>query len=397
VSVTVSPVQQLSISDHLPEYTQRLFASLRRVDQRRWADIYLRGLLLGQGRKSIRRTAEEVVYEPAVQSLQQFVNQSPWDDGPVRAQIAAEVERRAAPEAWTIEYAITRKRGNRSAGVERRFVPWDGRVLNCQVGIGLFLTSRDTAVPVNWRLLLSPRWTADPVHRKRARIPEPVGARSEAAEILDMVDELRRDWRLPARPLLGEWRRADHAEELLLGLAERDQPFLVEVGDGLLVTEPPAAAPRPGRAATRTEPAPAREYLRPREARRRDVLPLVGGDGTRFARLSSAPVALAAAPARPPVHRPLRLIGMQQAADWGRGRYWVTNMPEPPAKQIGELVGLTRVSSSVRERLGAEFGLHSFEGRSYPGWHHHMTMVSAAAGYAGLFAGRVASDRAAIS
>ncbi|MGQ4426735.1 hypothetical protein ACN6LL_001412, partial [Streptomyces violaceoruber] len=42
---------------------------------------------------------------------------------------------------------------------------------------------------------------------------------------------------------------------------------------------------------------------------------------------------------------------------------------------------LTRVAL---QRLQDDFGLLDFEGRSFPGWHHHMTMASAAGVYSHL-------------
>ncbi len=49
-----------------------------------------------------------------------------------------------------------------------------------------------------------------------------------------------------------------------------------------------------------------------------------------------------------------------------------------------ELVGLARlrwrVEQDYRECKGA-LGLDHFEGRSFPGWHHHVTLVSVAHGF----------------
>ena len=49
---------------------------------------------------------------------------------------------------------------------------------------------------------------------------------------------------------------------------------------------------------------------------------------------------------------------------------------------------LAHAGDSVRE-MSDDFGLQDFEGRSYPGWHHHMTLVSAAYAYS-RFHGRPA-------
>src|SRR5205823_248557 len=91
----------------LEGFVGELLADLPRRDQRAWAAVYLRGLLLDGDRKSIQPMAERLEaidhksgegradYE---QALQQFVNQSTWPAEAVRDRLqrwlAARVGRR---------------------------------------------------------------------------------------------------------------------------------------------------------------------------------------------------------------------------------------------------------------------------------------------------------------
>jgi SRSO17 transposase len=63
-------------------------------------------------------------------------------------------------------------------------------------------------------------------------------------------------------------------------------------------------------------------------------------------------------------------------------RYWLSNLPE--ATPLVELVRLGklrwRIQQDYRECKGA-LGLDHFEGRSWPGWHHHVTLVAVAHGF----------------
>ncbi|MEV5383651.1 transposase [Streptomyces sp. NPDC052721] len=60
-------------------FAQQIFGYLPRADQRRWAGTCLKGLLLTDGKKSVRRLAGSVSDSPTVRySLQQFINGSPW-------------------------------------------------------------------------------------------------------------------------------------------------------------------------------------------------------------------------------------------------------------------------------------------------------------------------------
>lgn len=65
-----------SVSD----FSSHVFGYLQRVDQRRWADTYLRGLLSTPGRKTVRHMARTLALPAsAPQALQQFVTASPWN------------------------------------------------------------------------------------------------------------------------------------------------------------------------------------------------------------------------------------------------------------------------------------------------------------------------------
>jgi SRSO17 transposase len=63
-------------------------------------------------------------------------------------------------------------------------------------------------------------------------------------------------------------------------------------------------------------------------------------------------------------------------------KYWLSNLPQ--ATPMVELVRLGklrwRVEQDYRELKGA-LGLDHFEGRSLPGWHHHVTLVGVAHGF----------------
>jgi hypothetical protein len=70
-----------------------------RKERRQHAQEYIRGLLMDGERKSIEPMANRLL-DGDVQALQQFVNQSPWSFGDVRAPLARKVEREFFPEAY---------------------------------------------------------------------------------------------------------------------------------------------------------------------------------------------------------------------------------------------------------------------------------------------------------
>jgi len=92
------------LRSELAEFVADVFASVPRSDQRRWSDCYIRGLMLDGRRKSIQPMAERLP-DGNMQALQQFVNQSPWDETPVRRRIAERLTEAVDPVAWVIDDA----------------------------------------------------------------------------------------------------------------------------------------------------------------------------------------------------------------------------------------------------------------------------------------------------
>ena len=66
----------------LEQFLVDLLVPVGRRERRQWGGLYVRGLLLDGERKSIEPLAQRLP-EGNVQSLQQFIGQSPWDWNPV--------------------------------------------------------------------------------------------------------------------------------------------------------------------------------------------------------------------------------------------------------------------------------------------------------------------------
>jgi SRSO17 transposase len=72
------------------------------------------------------------------------------------------------------------------------------------------------------------------------------------------------------------------------------------------------------------------------------------------------------------------------SCNWRRvaGQYWLSNLPaDTPLREIVRLAKMRfRIEQDYRELKDA-LGLDHFEGRSYRGWNHHVTLVSVAHGF----------------
>ncbi|WP_329563738.1 IS701 family transposase [Kitasatospora sp. NBC_01266] len=343
-------------------FAEDLFAVLPRTDQRQWAEVYLRGLLTVSGRKSLRRLALAVPgSRTASQCLQQFINASPWDWAPVRQELARTVAAARPPVAWTIGAAVIPKRGEHSAGVHRRYVPEASRTLNCQVGLGLFLSNEECSVPVDWELFLDEGWRTDADRLQRARIPEEASGRSELAQLLDLLDRRPVEPASHPTPLVADLCDLAGADRLPAELAGRGVDYLVRVPPAQLLT----AVPAPGHPAA---PRAAAELLLAPPARHR--LPM----------LVSVPVRL------PGSELPHRLWAHQPGTEPRATRYYLTDLADAGADRIISLLRHLERTRAALATLGEAFGMLDFAGRSFSGWHHHMTMTSAAYAYSRVIA-----------
>jgi hypothetical protein len=87
------------VRGRLVEFAEEMFEPMQRKDQRRWGEVYLRGLMLDGKRKSIEPMADRLA-DGDEQCLQQFVNQSPWRPEPVRRNLAMRMDAEIEPDAW---------------------------------------------------------------------------------------------------------------------------------------------------------------------------------------------------------------------------------------------------------------------------------------------------------
>ncbi len=390
------------VSDLLPhreryafqEFSRSLFSPLPRADQRKWAEVYLGGLLTLRGRKSIRRMAEQ---HPgwntarAAQSLQQFVNQSPWEWSQISRALADWVTSVSIPRAWVVETAVIPKRGVHSVGVSRRYVAGQGRAVNGQFAVGGFIATGFDALPVEWWLLLEHDWTSDHQRKARARIPPGATARPLWRHVLEACEAPSRAGASNTVPVVTDLRGELGVDRLVSALCERGHQFVIGAVAPRRAARPGAAGlpyrlPDPYEGPERRAMVPARILAREEAdyGSRTCGRTQLTGHQVRLPGAGGGSVGM--------VYRPVDA----GAAGDGPFRYWVTNSLRLGPHDVMELVGhLQRAKSCVRS-LAEEFGMCDFEGRSFPGWHHHMTLVSAAGVYQRL-AALLATRRAAES
>ncbi|MEV6328476.1 transposase [Streptomyces sp. NPDC051909] len=368
------------------ELCAALFSGFPRRDQRMKAEQYLSGLLTAQGRKSIRNIAAQIGGPAAEQSLHHFISSSTWDWRPMRAELARHLQRTAAPQAWVVRPMPIPKAGQHSVGVDRRFDPERGQVFRGQQAFGLWFASEETSAPVNWRLFLPDPWVKDRTRRDRAEVPEGAGEETlEECAVNAALDTAR--WPDVARkPLLLDV-RGGAGRAALHRLALAGVPVVAQIGAGCRLTVADRSLPGFG-----SGPLTAQQILESLKGLRRPVSWVDSVHGVRTSRTSLATAVRVTLPVPAGERqRPLLLLGEWDEPQEAPARLWITDLT---GSAVGPLLRLTKLSRRVERdfrAVGEGAGLRDFVGRSFRGWHRHITLASAAHAATVLAADRDAS------
>src|SRR5713226_9290012 len=181
----LSAKQLRRVRGRLVEFAGEMFEPMARKDQRRWGEVYVRGLMLEGRRKSIEPMAARLA-DGDEQCLQQFVNQSPWRWEPVRERLAVRMSAEINPEAWVIDDTGFPKFGDCSIGVARQYCGALGKIGNCQIGVSISAVTPQASCPIDWRLYLPEEWDDDP-RRVACRVPADVRHEPKWKLALEMI------------------------------------------------------------------------------------------------------------------------------------------------------------------------------------------------------------------
>jgi SRSO17 transposase len=401
------------VRGRLVEFSGEMFASMKRKDQRGWGEVYVRGLMLDGKRKSIEPMAARLA-DGDEQCLQQFVNQSPWDPVPVRRALARRMSRELSPDAWVIDDTGFPKFGKDSVGVARQYSGCLGKVGNCQIGVSINAATEDASCPLDWRLFIPTEWDEDSdfnrERRKKTRLPEDVHHTEKWRLALVMIDELIA-WGLKPPVMLGDGAYGD-VTELRSELEEREIEYVLDVkgttsaySEDVKPTRPPKPEGRGRPPAMRYREDPASLKALALAAGKPAAVTVTWREGTRGS-MSSRFIALRVRPANIELRRAAHSAGEELAVRWlvcewpskesEPTKYWLSNLPaDTPLKALVRLAKMRfRIEQDYRELKDA-LGLDHFEGRSYRGWNHHVTLVSVAHAFLTLERRRRPQARAA--
>src|SRR5205823_1821708 len=255
---TYTPELDPAVLDRLRDYALLFADDFPHARPALWASVYLQGLLIDGERKSIEPLSgrvtlpEELAVKDPDQALQQFVNQSPWDEAKVlkryRSELAGTFK---SPEGiFVFDDTSLPKQGKHSVGVQRQYCGALGKKANCQVAPSVHYVSPKGHYPLAMRLFLPDSWIEDSDRLDEAGVPEAFRQAQTKGEIaLELLDLVRGEglpgWLAVADAGYGV------SEDFRKGLAARGLAYIVGVTDEMVVFaaeprwEPPGPAARP--------------------------------------------------------------------------------------------------------------------------------------------------------
>src|SRR5512135_3587886 len=147
----------------LDALVERIAPRFLRVEPRRRAVAYLKGLLASVERKNGWQLAE-VAGDRTPDGVQDFLLRMRWDANAVRDDLRAYVVEHLgdAHAVLVLDETGFLKKGTRSVGVQRQYSGTAGRIENCQIGVFLGYASANGQALIDRELYLPEQWAGDP-------------------------------------------------------------------------------------------------------------------------------------------------------------------------------------------------------------------------------------------
>jgi SRSO17 transposase len=381
-------------------FHERFASDFGRKEARRHALVYLKGLILGTGRKNVERIALRFAEGPGgtkpgqkdVVAMQEFLTLSPWQAQEVQRKIQLTFAEELVPSTkdWSIgtvgvvdESAFV-KSGSESCGVKRQWCGRLGKKENCQVGVFLVgVTPAGTAL-LDHQLYLPEEWAHDRQRRKKTRVPEEITFRTKPEIATGQIRRVRAnghvafDW-ITADELYG--RNGDFLDSL-----EADgQRYVVEVPANTVVwMKDPATQQRAWCGNGRPPKNPSRESVQSVQGLA-ESLPTAVWQVLQLREGAKGPLAFEFTALRVWAMRhkkagpPIWLVIRRSLSKNPEVKYYVSNAEEhTPLERMALVTGTRwRVEEFFEDGKG-DFGMADYEARAWTSWHHHMTLVALA-------------------
>ncbi len=370
---------ELEHADRFAAYVNEVTKVIGHADREGPFRDYCAGLLATEGRRSVEPMA--VVTDPGHvskqhQKLLHFVAISPWSDekvlAKVREQVVPSMTQRGPIEAWIIDDTGFPKKGTHSVGVHHQYCGQLGKQANCQVAVTLSIANHHASLPIAYRLYLPREWCDDAARREETHVPASITFKTKPQIALEQIRAALLAGIAPGVVLMD----AGYGNNSMLrqAITALGLTYVAAIQTTTKV-RPVCDDPKPPRVSVE-----ALALSLPKRAWRT----VAWREGTnvklrsRFAR-----VRVRAAPIRGEA----RFAEETLLIEWPKGeakptKYWLATVdPDMPLRRLVDLAKMRWRVERDYEDLKQETGLGHYEGRGWPGFHHHGTLCIAAYGF----------------
>ncbi len=391
------------LDSELQRFCDEMFNGMGRSERRQAMRHYLTGLLLDGDRKSVEPMARRLIdseaeFQSMRQRLLQVVADSRWAESEIQRRLCKKLDSELPGiEALVVDDTGFPKKGKHSVGVARQYSGTLGRTDNCQVAVSLSLAGMKSSACIAMRLYLSEEWTLDSKRRKACRVPDEVGFQTKLELALSLIDGalaagVRR------HVVLADAGYGD-SRDFREALTKRNLPYVVAVAGNHLVW-PPGANPKVPKENDKGPGRPNTRYVDQKNAPI-TILDLAIGLGRgAFKKVTWR------AGTKGPMSSSFAAVRVQSAekrtkgkppgdvewllCEWPRGEerptkfYFSTLKASTSLKELVRIAKLRWRIERDYEEMKGELGLDHFEGRTWPGFHHHATLCSLAYAFLAL-------------
>jgi SRSO17 transposase len=361
------------------DYFERIGRHLPRHDQRASFATYAFGILAEGDRKSVEPIAARADPDPEEAArthdrLLHFLRESPWNDRSVRREAAGYViealQRREPITTWILDDTGMLKQGKHSPGVQRQYTGSAGKIANCQIAVTLSIATRTEQIPIDCELYLPKSWINDRDRCAAARIPESVPFLTKTEQALEMIRRAASDG-IPGDIVLADafYGRSHELRQAVRGLG-LDYAMAIDLDTKVWVLDTrERRRGEPSEVGSVGEMLPAKAF---RKVTWRD-----GTHGKLASRFCFRRVKVAQDDGTEPSEREPVWLAIEWPYDEAKPTRFVltTLRRRMTKKQIVRTIKERWKTERVYQELKGELGFDHFEGRSFTGWHHHVSVV----------------------
>ena len=412
---TYTPTLDAAVLTRLCDYAALFADDFPQAKPATWAGVYIQGLLLDGERKSVEPLARRVTLPDGLtskdpeQALQQFINQSPWDEHAVLTRYRAHLATTFASTEgiFLFDDVSFPKQGQHSVGVQRQYCGALGKTANCQVAVSVHYVSPNGHYPLDLQLYLPDSWLTDTKRLDKAGVPKKQRVERTKPEIaLELLDRVRAEG-LPGHQVVADAGYGTSGA-FRAGLEQRGLTYIVGVtSDAVVFTAEPIwdrPVPKtPGtRGRARQHPRLAANSPRPvalstlaEQVTRQSVDWREGTQGMLSGHFAWVRVWPAQGWATGEcVDAPPMWVLIEKQGEDGPLKFAFSNLPAGTSRLAAVRLWKSRWPvEQGYQQLKEELGLDHFEGRGWRGFHHHAAMALLAYGFLLLERQRLTVER----